>query len=259
MRKLFLTLACLMVMSTAAFAADLLYTPQSNFLTMAPGTSQTLPMKVSIVNPLSSTFSLWYLDSVTGGNLPASWVTSSKSMSFISKWWPSQDTLLTITVPAGTAAGTYSGYVFSKAMKAHNYANAGTGMFLSITVPSRCSGVPSILIDSLSPSYIWPPNHSMERVRVEGKVLLPLGCTLYELGYGIEDEYGIYSGTGSFTISQDGAFSLAIPVEASRLGQDKDGRHYVITLYAEDDLGIGISDPLEVLVPHDMGNRHNVK
>jgi hypothetical protein len=86
----------------------------------------------------------------------------------------------------------------------------------------------------------------MQEVRVSGHLDLANGCTLSEFGYSIDDEYGIYTGTGTFSITEAGPFDLAIPVEGSRLGQDSDGRHYKITLYAVDEMGPGVSADIDV-------------
>jgi hypothetical protein len=144
-------------------------------------------------------------------------------------------------------------------MGSHGIADPGSGVLVEVTVGSSCSGVPVIKITDFGPEEIWPPNHSMDVVHVKGVIILPAGCTLHETGYSIEDEYGIYTHVGEFVLSRAGEFNVSIPVEAWRTGQDKDGRHYTIRLFAEDDAGIGTSDVLEAVVPHDKGKRPNAE
>jgi hypothetical protein len=128
-------------------------------------------------------------------------------------------------------------------------------MLIEVTVSSTagCAGVPVIEITDVRPNIIWPPNHSMDVVKVYGTVTVPSGCTLASASYSIEDEYGIHTGMGEFTVSEDGEFTVPLPVEAWRRGQDKDGRHYRILIFAENEAGTGSSVELEAVVPHDRG------
>jgi hypothetical protein len=55
-------------------------------------------------------------------------------------------------------------------------------------------------------------------------------------------------------VQPDGNFSFIIDLQASRLGQDKNGRVYMIDVFGEDhagNFGVGTTD---VVVPHDQGN-----
>jgi len=45
--------------------------------------------------------------------------------------------------------------------------------------------------------------------------------------------------------------------EASRRGKDKDGRHYVIKIFAENEAGITESEILNAVVPHDQRDKKN--
>jgi len=72
----------------------------------------------------------------------------------------------------------------------------------------------------------------------------------------IEDEYGELDGTQDVTaaLGPDGAFVTSVTLIARRDGKDKDGREYVITLYAVDAAGNeAASDSITVVVPHDQG------
>jgi hypothetical protein len=237
-------------LSVEAYGATLLYSPDNSSVTVVAGSEREIPLTVTLEDAGYGTYYLWFIGS-TDGDLPGEWISSAPSTSFISKWWSSASTTLTIKVPEDTPTGTYAGYLFSKAMRVHSYAGEGDGMYLEVHVPSSCSGKPSFNITSFGPEELWPPNGETENVTVAGMVEMPEGCTLFDAGYSIEDEYGIHTGVGEFSVDSAGSFSVVIPIEASRLGRDKDGRHYGITLYAEDEAGIGTSRTLEVLVPHD--------
>jgi hypothetical protein len=234
-----------------AYGASLEYSPGAVYLTVPAGTEQSTPLTVSLLNPSPGTYYLWFVSSVDG-TLPPEWISPSPSTSFVSRYWSSASTALNIGVPDGAEPGVYSAYIFAKAMTTHYYADPGRGFYVEVTVPSSCNGKPEVVIDGFGPDLLWPPNGSMEEVRVTGTVVAPSGCNIYEVGYSVDDEYGVYTGVGTVAVGGGGEFSVPIPVEASRAGQDKDGRRYTITIYAEDEAGITTTEALQVLVPHDQ-------
>jgi len=256
--KVILIVSIVLFAATSAMAASLSHTPGSVSVTVPAGSSTTVPVTVTLSTAERGTYYLWFVSSVTG-TVPSSWIRSSRNTAFLSRSSNFASTDISITVPAGTASGTYSSVISSNAMGAHGYADAGPGVRVDVRVASSCSGVPEIVITGMSPEVIWPPNHSMAVVNVDGFVKVPSGCSINETGFSIEDEYGTYTRVGKFTADGDGAFSIPLPVEAWRTGQDKDGRHYTITLFAEDDAGIGTSEVLNAVVPHDQGTRGNSK
>jgi hypothetical protein len=206
-------------------------------------------LTVSIVDG-SGNYYVWFVDTVVG-ELPREWIVESPATGFL---WGSASTMLTIRVPAGTPGGTYAGHVFSEAMSSHGYADAGDGLYLEVLVPSGCGGAPEVRIDSVDPPYLWPPNGRMEQIAISGTIVLPEGCTLYEAGYGVDDEYGVYNEVSTFTPGADGTFTALVTLEASRQGGDIDGRRYTITVYAEDEAGIGSSQGIDVIV-HDQRSK----
>lgn len=248
--------AFLLLLSFNVYGASLTYSPDSTSVTVAPGTEVTVPLTVSLANAARrDTYYLWFFNVISNGNLPESWITASPSTDFLSAWWTSASTTLTIAVPEGTTAGTYSGYLFSSAMAAHEIEDVGSGMLLEVIIPSACNSAPTLEITSFGPAYIWPPNHSIAEVTVSGTATLPEGCNLLSISYSIDDEYGEYTSTGEFEIDADGSFTLYLPVEAARRGNDKDGRHYTISLFAEDEAGTASLGNLEAVVPHDQRNK----
>ncbi len=114
---------------------------------------------------------------------------------------------------------------------------------------STCRALPEIDITSVSPSRIWPPNRKTVDVTIEGTVVLAEGCTLFDASYTLDDEYNELSAQGELTVNEDGSFSLAVPVTAWRDGQDRDGRHYTVTLSVENEAG-PVELPVEAFVPH---------
>jgi hypothetical protein len=253
---IFATALFLAVLPFHAYGApSILYSPTQAEMTVPAGSQGTVSLRISLsADAQFGIYQLLFFDRLAENNLPSSWISVVPARTMLDRRQPSATTLLTIRVPEGTPPGIYSGRLFSKAMTTHEVADPGTGLLLSVRVEAQCSLVPGFEITAFGPSSLWPPNHRMEQATISGHLILPEGCTLLKLGYRIEDEYGVYTGTGEMTLGTDNTFAVSIPVEAWREGNDKDGRHYSITLYAEDEAGTGTSPGLVVLVPHDQRN-----
>lgn len=252
-RLRFMLVALLLFSSSMVSAASLVYTPATLALTIPAGSEQQFLLKVGIDNPAPSTYYLSFLNEITSGNLPLAWLTASPSSSFL---FGGSDgsSMLTVSVPTGTPSGTYTGTLLSRAMAAHDIAVPANGIRLDVTVPSQCSGMPAVTITSIEPKILWPPNHSMTQVIASGTVSMPAGCAMKEAGYAVVDEYGVYSGIYPLKIQSDNSFTVALPLEAMRFGQDKDGRHYAVTFYAINQAGSGSSPEQVIVVPHDQSN-----
>ena len=245
---------CMAWSTGTASASSLVYQPENISLTIPAGAEERTFIKVGLENGNSSTCYLFLLDKLVNGNLPANWLSVSPASAFLfgsSK----ASSLLTIRVPEGTPPGVYSAYMLSRAMGSHDNAQAGNGIRIDVTVPSRCSGIPAVSVDSVLPEVVWPPDHSMTQVVMTGMVQMPEGCEVAEAGYAIEDEYGLLSGIGKIQVAASGSFTVILPVEAMRYGQDKDGRHYSITVYVKNEAGTGSSLTQTVVVPHDRSNK----
>lgn len=248
-KTLVLTL-CLVALSSLAQASTLLYQPAAVALTIPAGGQEQVQIKVNVDVPRGSAYYLWYLDTIANGNLPAFWLTSAPVRSFVFGGSAGTATV-TVSVPPGTPAGTYRAQVLARGMSTHDQPAKGAGILLEVTVPSRCSGVPQITLAEIAPRVIWPPNNSLTQVIISGTVVAPEGCTLAEVGYSLEDEYQLLSSMGTIEIAGNGSFTLAVPVEAMRRGQDKDGRSYHLTVYARDEAGLAATVAEEITVPHD--------
>jgi hypothetical protein len=245
----------LVLVSTNSHGAALSYSPASVEMDITAGSQGTASLTITLQNPGRGSYYLWFVDTVLEGNLPLGWLAASPATTFLSSLGLTASTTLAIKVPEGTAPGTYSGYLVSKAMAAHGLADPGPGSVVRVTVLSGCTQPPAFEISSFGPETLWPPNHKMQDVTVSGRVVLQEGCTLIEAGYNIFDEYGKYTSAGQLVVSSDGSFTISLPVEAWRNGNDMDGRYYTVTLSARDEAGIGLGPRLDVVVPHDQGNK----
>lgn len=70
--------------------------------------------------------------------------------------------------------------------------------------------------------------------------------------YAVKDEYGSVQPSGSVTLV-NGSYSFTIQLQASRNGNDQDGRQYTITVSVRDKAGNQRSAATGVTVPHDQG------
>lgn len=103
---------------------------------------------------------------------------------------------------------------------------------------------PKLSIDT-NPKTIWPPNNKMVDVTVTGSAI---DENLLSVKFFVEDEYSLIQPVIT-------SFNQVIKLEASRNGEDKDGRKYIIRVVAED-MAENISEAsVEILVPHDQGKK----
>jgi hypothetical protein len=70
--------------------------------------------------------------------------------------------------------------------------------------------------------------------------------------YAVVDQYGKVQPTGSLTLGASGTYVSTIALEASRLGADRNGRTYTITVTSRDYAGNQSSTSTKVVVPHDQ-------
>ena len=108
---------------------------------------------------------------------------------------------------------------------------------------------------TVNPSLLWPPNHKAVSVTVAG-VAADAGTGVESVAVRVVDEYGLVqpavapiAGNGSARLEWRVAFDL----EASRAGEDKDGRVYTIEVTVTDRACQTATGVAQVLVPHDRG------
>lgn len=103
----------------------------------------------------------------------------------------------------------------------------------------------STLEVSATPAVLWPPNHRLVDVTVTGTAA-DAGSGIASVTVTVADEYGA---------EIPPAFSLpaTFKLEASRHGDDLDGRTYLITVTATDLAGNTTTRTVTVLVTHDQG------
>jgi hypothetical protein len=113
---------------------------------------------------------------------------------------------------------------------------------------------PTVTIVSVTPDTLWPPNGKLVPITVSGTIT-DEGSAVSEItaAYEVIDEYGSVQPSGDVTIAADGNYSFTIDLQASRNGNDANGRLYTISVYALDSAGNEGSASADVTVPHDQG------
>lgn len=117
---------------------------------------------------------------------------------------------------------------------------------------SAFDATPPVITISATPNILWPPKGEMVRITISGTITdSGSGVDLSSPFYVVRDEYGVIQPTGPITLSGRGTYSFTTALQASRLGSDRDGRHYTISVSAKDKVGNIGSNTAVVNVPHD--------
>jgi len=159
-----------------------------------------------------------------------------------------------VTAVAGDSASTQLSVEGSYKVGLRALDNAGNiseGERLRVNVDVT----PPVVNVSASPSSLWPPNGKMVSVTVSGTITDSLsGVNPSTAAFAVVDEYGLVQPSGPVSLGPGGTYSFAVLLQASRNGNDKDGRQYTITVSADDFAGnLGLAATI-VTVPHDQGH-----
>ena len=126
-----------------------------------------------------------------------------------------------------------------------------------MTEDGRCTAVqdktPPAVVASARPSILWPANGTTVPVLVTGTIKdTDSGVDASKTAYTVQDEYGSITPSGGIQLGSDGSYAVTVPLQASRLASDTDGRHYTITVSARDNAGNVGSNSVVVTVPQVM-------
>jgi hypothetical protein len=120
-----------------------------------------------------------------------------------------------------------------------------------IAPPALDNTAPAIALDG-TPSILWPPNGMRVAVTVTGTITdTESGVNADTLTYTVIDEYARIQPSGQIALETDGSFSFTVWLQARRRGDDSDGRHYAITIAAQDVAGNSQTLSSTLTVPHD--------
>jgi probable HAF family extracellular repeat protein len=102
--------------------------------------------------------------------------------------------------------------------------------FIAMPIPTS----PPVITVTATPDTLWPPNGQLIPVTIAATITdAGSGVDPSTTAYAVEDEYGSVEPSGSLTLGQDGRYTATIGLEASRRGNDADGRRYTITVSAQ--------------------------
>jgi hypothetical protein len=99
--------------------------------------------------------------------------------------------------------------------------------------------IPVITV-SANPATLLPPNGRLIPVTVSGAITDEpggSGINASSAAYRVMDEYGRVQPSGRVTLGTDGRYAYTVALQASREGDDRDGRRYVIVVSATDNGG----------------------
>ena len=128
--------------------------------------------------------------------------------------------------------------------------------------PPPDSTKPALAGLTVTPSTIWSPNGKKLPVTISGRAT-DTGNGLASISLDVEDEYNLDEPDVTYAIGAPGltynpttgAFSFVVQLTASRLGSDKDGRKYSLTVKATDRQGnVGIG-PTMTVTAHTRASR----
>jgi len=114
---------------------------------------------------------------------------------------------------------------------------------------------PPVVTASATPKSLWPPKGQLVAITISGTITdTGSGVDPSSAIFAVNDEYGQIQPAGPITLGAGGAYSFIVTLQASRLGNDHDGRQYVITVSAKDNAGNLGSGNVVITVPHDQGH-----
>jgi len=160
-------------------------------------------------------------------------------------------TFTPIDVPGATATG---GFRINNSGQIVGYFTDASGDHGFLATPAAVDMSPPLITVAASPATLWPPNGKRVAVTVSGTITDTepggSGVKAGSAAYVVMDEYGQIQPSGNLTLGEGGQYGFTVALEASRRGNDPDGRHYTIAVSAKDNLGNpGVKTTL-VTVPH---------
>jgi glycosidase len=159
-----------------------------------------------------------------------------------------------VTVAAGSSASTDISGAGTNSVGLRALDDAGNISTLA-SLAVNIDLTPPALSISASPSSLWPRNGKMVPVTVSGSITDTLsGVDPNSAAFAVVDEYGTVQPNGPVSLGPGGSYSFTIMLQASRNGNDLDGRQYQITVSAKDLAGNVGSAATTVTVPHDPGH-----
>ncbi len=245
----------LLCFSTESHSAQITFAQNGLTVNVAPGETVAVPITVSLEDTsLPNTYASFGLAHV-GGTLDRNWINSQIYMS-LNSWYKTRQAVLQVKVPADAQGGIYKGILKTVWLRS-NESVAPAEFEINVDVDSfvSCSQVPLFSDIDSSQGSINMRNNKQVQIELSGSVAVPDGCEISTAQYQLTDEYGELDKVEALQLGADGSFTVAIPMVASRKGNDKDGRLYTVKFEAENEAGVGESVETNIVVMHDNGKK----
>jgi hypothetical protein len=115
---------------------------------------------------------------------------------------------------------------------------------------------PPVISLAVTPKILWPPNGKMVPVTISGTITdAGSGVNARSANFAVHDEYYLVQPHGKIALDPAGNYSFTILLQASRNGNDHDGRRYTIRVSAIDNAGNRGAKQTSVTVPHRRPHR----
>jgi hypothetical protein len=241
----------LLCFSTESHSAQITFAQNGLTVSVAPGETVAVPITVSLDDTsLPNSYASFGLAHV-GGTLDRNWINSQVYMS-LNSWYKTRQAVLQVKVPADAQGGIYNAILKTVWLRS-NESVAPAEFEINVDVDSfvSCSQVPLFSNIVASQESINMRNNKQVHVELSGSVSVPEGCSIDNPRYQLTDEYGELDKTEKMQINDDGSFTVAVPIVASRKGNDKDGRLYTVKLVAKNQAGVGESVETNIVIEHD--------
>lgn len=259
MKKLLITLIAITLAALAlnVQAASVSFNPPVADFVIPPGESGT---KSFTLQGFSSNPYRLYLtvgSTLQNSTIPAGWLTPVGLMLYSRTGGSSFAAInLVANVPPDAVPGSYTGLILPQNSSRSTEGVTGPGLIVTIEVPGiqpACINPPEFTEFAAGPQGIWAPSDRDVEIEISGIMAVTDGCEV-TAGYSLESNDGLVQ--GSIAVNEDGSFSEKVTVNLSRSGQDKSGRIYNGTLFAQDSDGNQTSLDFFVTVLHDKGQKN---
>lgn len=242
-----------LLLATEAGAAKITFEPNELSATVAPGQVVTVPVGVSLTETTAASSYASFSVTSVDGNLDPAWINSQLYVS-LDSLNTNRQVLFQLNVPADAKGGNYN-RVFRTLWVRSNEQIAPADLVINVEVTetSACNQAPLFSDISSTEETINVRNNKEVAIDLSGSVSSPVDCGPVNAWFELTDEYGEMDSPEPepMLINEDGTFSVAIPMVASRKAKDKDGRLYTVKFMAENDAGFGESPEISVVVLHD--------
>lgn len=242
-------MAIFMILTTAAYGATIVYQPEEMSMMAKPG--EVVPVDFEIAFDTRGRNTLYVTGLEVVGDIPAHWVNLKMPVMVISD--RQVRIAAEVAISEFASPGTYQAIIMVTGERSRMPVDTGKGVAIKLEIKKTCQEAPTFNNITIGPDAIKAQRGKTVNIEIQGMVTVADGCHLSKAGYSLKDEYGQLDNNGKLELDSMGNFSIALPVKASRLGQDKDGRTYTVTLFATNEAGRSKSGNFEISVKHDQG------